>query len=1036
MQEIAQFCYIAMASIKAAVALIKAPIVGATSLLRIAQGMSVAAANMHGGAYFDEEDSKKSAEAATKIVGAAVKDLEKAGQDVWDIPSNFIDGWNEIAKAFSSIATSSQKTKENVTTLATFKLPVDIRQLADDTKSLMKKFESEGISEDTISQLAEKLGGYTTVLSGQIKQVVKANDAIEAIIAEAARDYGVSAEIIRAVAWKESRYNPKAVGPVTRTGETAKGVMQLMPGTAKAMGVEDVFDPRQNIRGGAKYLAQLQKMYGGDIQKMLAAYNAGPGNVATEAWKGFAETTEYVRDLLGESDVITKKLGIDFEEITKQGPARFAEQAKEAKEDFQKLEMNLIKAMSAINEMMTQADAGQIELTSKQRDYWNNVYAGFGKALGRVRVYYGIIDAKQKNQTDKFNEAEADKRATAQSEYEKMMEDLAGKPVTYQDKYDYWVKDEQRKIEKSLVTNQVAKENAEKIWATFDIGKSNMATQMFQEISEKWEDFSTKVESHKVKTEFEDLNIEFEKLRNELNKAGGIFDDPRVRANANRILDAAQSERKALLEINKELETRAKWIDVAVKKNEYLAGSYSPIEQQQGELNALVAQHARDLLEVAKVQADVAAKWKNARGEWYTEEEKPGIRFIKEQQEAYEESIKYMQMIYEREFFRKQHPMWSSLVEQSKTWADGMTDALSKVTDGVDSMKEAFTELQKTILEDVKKAIIKNYITNPLMGGLEKIGKGTSPASEANAEAAKKASDALIDKVKSEAKNTAKLGKGGIDDLVKQGKPIPVYIVANPGEDAEKIAKEASDVAKDNADKIKEAVDETTSSVKDGTTAEMSWFDQLQQALLNLGTSIIALAGAGSASGGEGGGGGLFGMLGKIPGVGGLFDKAGGYLSQVPIIGGLFGGGTASSSMTGMGGAVANVSGLSGATGGATAAGVGDLGLMAEMGSVAFAFADGGKISEQIVGKGLESGKTYTFGEAGDELVAPMDKFSDIIATKGGGQKISLSMPIHISAIDTQSGAEFLMRNNGVIENSMIKMVKNNRRIRDAFRAG
>ena len=93
---------------------------------------------------------------------------------------------------------------------------------------------------------------------------------------------GLPRELVWAVAFVESRYNPDAV---SRVG--AIGLMQLMPGTADAMGVEDPFNPEQNARGGAKLLARLIKKYGGDVRRALAAYNWGSGNVDRSArWPG------------------------------------------------------------------------------------------------------------------------------------------------------------------------------------------------------------------------------------------------------------------------------------------------------------------------------------------------------------------------------------------------------------------------------------------------------------------------------------------------------------------------------------------------------------------------------------------------------------------------------------------------------------------------------------------------------------------------------------------------------------------------------
>lgn len=85
---------------------------------------------------------------------------------------------------------------------------------------------------------------------------------------------GLPRELVWAVAYVESRYNPNAV-----SGVGAMGLMQLMPQVADNLGVDDPFDPYQNAAAGAKMLARLIAKYGGDVRRALAAYNWGAGNV-------------------------------------------------------------------------------------------------------------------------------------------------------------------------------------------------------------------------------------------------------------------------------------------------------------------------------------------------------------------------------------------------------------------------------------------------------------------------------------------------------------------------------------------------------------------------------------------------------------------------------------------------------------------------------------------------------------------------------------------------------------------------------------
>ena len=92
--------------------------------------------------------------------------------------------------------------------------------------------------------------------------------------------------------------------------------------------------------------------------------------------------------------------------------------------------------------------------------------------------------------------------------------------------------------------------------------------------------------------------------------------------------------------------------------------------------------------------------------------------------------------------------------------------------------------------------------------------------------------------------------------------------------------------------------------------------------------------------------------------------------------------------------------------------------------------ADGGVISEPIVGKGLESGTTYNFGERAKygekELVSPIKKMQSTAPS----QRVQMNMPIHLSAIDTQSGVQFLMKHSDTIQGQMVKNLKQNKPIR------
>ncbi|MGI6783801.1 MAG: lytic transglycosylase domain-containing protein [Aminivibrio sp.] len=116
----------------------------------------------------------------------------------------------------------------------------------------------------------------------------------ESQISPLAEKYGVEEALVRAVIRMESGGKTTAV-----SHKGAMGLMQLMPGTARMLGVDDPFDPVQNLEGGIKYLSQLSDKYKGDLTKTLAAYNAGPGRVdACGGIPPFPETQNYVKNVL------------------------------------------------------------------------------------------------------------------------------------------------------------------------------------------------------------------------------------------------------------------------------------------------------------------------------------------------------------------------------------------------------------------------------------------------------------------------------------------------------------------------------------------------------------------------------------------------------------------------------------------------------------------------------------------------------------------------------------------------------------------
>jgi len=111
------------------------------------------------------------------------------------------------------------------------------------------------------------------------------------LINRTASRYGVDGQLVRAIIKVESDYNPRAVSP-----KNCKGLMQLHPDTARRFGVQDVFDPAQNIEGGVRYLSYLIQSFGEELDRVLAAYNAGENAVRKyDGIPPYPETIGYVK---------------------------------------------------------------------------------------------------------------------------------------------------------------------------------------------------------------------------------------------------------------------------------------------------------------------------------------------------------------------------------------------------------------------------------------------------------------------------------------------------------------------------------------------------------------------------------------------------------------------------------------------------------------------------------------------------------------------------------------------------------------------
>ncbi|MCU1268200.1 MAG: Lytic transglycosylase catalytic [Acidobacteria bacterium] len=133
----------------------------------------------------------------------------------------------------------------------------------------------------TSMSVGRSLDGFTT-----------GSAEVDSFIVESGARHGVDPVLLYAIMHQESTFKAKAVSP-----KGARGLMQLMPGTAARYGVTNIFDPRQNIDGGARYMKFLLNLFDGDVNLALAGYNAGEGAVMKYGYRvpPYSETQEYVR---------------------------------------------------------------------------------------------------------------------------------------------------------------------------------------------------------------------------------------------------------------------------------------------------------------------------------------------------------------------------------------------------------------------------------------------------------------------------------------------------------------------------------------------------------------------------------------------------------------------------------------------------------------------------------------------------------------------------------------------------------------------
>lgn len=207
-----------------------------------------------------------------------------------------------FSKVFKTAQTSLEDRHHNLSIRDYFKNPIRVRRISRTTsapKHQLVKSPRPMVRLDPPHHQPRPLSpSLASEKAAEATAPEKDKKIIQASIRKAARKYHLSPALLQAVIKAESNYRVRAVSPAG-----AQGLMQLMPGTAKELGVKDPFNIRQNIDGGARYLRNMLTRFNGDLEKALSAYNAGPGTVAKyNGHVPYPETRSYVARVLRYSE--------------------------------------------------------------------------------------------------------------------------------------------------------------------------------------------------------------------------------------------------------------------------------------------------------------------------------------------------------------------------------------------------------------------------------------------------------------------------------------------------------------------------------------------------------------------------------------------------------------------------------------------------------------------------------------------------------------------------------------------------------------
>lgn len=739
-------------------------------------------------------------------------------------------------------------------------------------------------------------------------------------------------------------------------------------------------------------------------------------NMIKDAEDGYKDIDKVLEDILKTLEKINKegaKLGQDykitfatgvFDEWSKmqnefqraeaaqyKGPKKWAI---EAKQKIQALADIKYKAKQNIQDLLVMEEDYRkniLKMTDEQYSDLGNKIFGYKKVLSDTYKYEQYIKAETVRKTLEWNRKEEISNAKKLRKYEQFMREVSQVSLTPKEKAQDWYERMLIDVKELAVTSKFFADNMDKVQEALKGGLKLREDNAIAKMNLEAEKFINKAsKANAWNNVFDNINIEFAEYNRQIEKSVNLEEDKKKELMSQ--LGLIKLQREAQERLNIAHESYLSQLELQSKKAAYLQKSYSPIKQRAGEIMALEATHSRAMADMSKKLDEHNKKWKE-NGE-YTNK---ATEATKAQGKAMQDMMHEMTIATQREIQKKQIPIWNDLTEASNTWADGFTDSLSEVVNGVDGVSAALDQLQKQILQDTLKILIKNTITDNLQDMLgsgfmgdetpfQKMFGGGKEGKEVTEITATKPIPVYVTKMPGNMMEVA-MPKMEESTLLNVGKPIPVYVTnmgtggiagvgAGAGEGMAAIFGGSEETTELGVQGVSQDLADISAEIAENTAAaeqsSKSWYSGIQDAFSGIGSWISGLF----SSGGAGGGGGS-----------------------------------------------------------STGSSIMNMGMAAASAYSSYGMADGGVIKEPIVGQGLRSGEVYNFGEktkyGENEIVAPMKK----LQRSGSKNQIQYNMPIHLSAIDTQTGVSFLMKHSDVIQGQFTKSLKQNKPIRKGIQS-